>query len=64
MQNDLASRLQETTNDGILTCAQVVRFARSNDIELQNMRPILKAAGIQVKDCEQACISLRCNYFK
>ena len=64
MINDFASKLQEMTHDGILTCAQIVRFAKSNNIELENMKPILKSAGIQVKDCEQTCISLRCNYFK
>ena len=64
MSTDFASKLKEMTYDGILTCAQIVRFAKSNNIELENMKPLLKSAGIQVKDCEQTCISLRCNYFK
>lgn len=64
MANDFASELQEMTNDGILTCAQIVAFARNNHIELENMKPILKVAGIRVRDCEQTCISLRCKYFK
>jgi hypothetical protein len=64
MVNDFPSKLQEMTHDGILTCAQIVKFAKSNNIELENMKSILKAAGIQVKDCEQACISLKCNFFK
>ncbi len=28
------------------------------------MKPILKVAGILIKDCEQTCIFLRCKYFK
>jgi hypothetical protein len=64
MVTNFASKLQEITNDGILTCAQIFKFAKNNDIELQNMKSILKVAGIQVKDCEQTCISLRCKYFK
>lgn len=64
MVNDFASKLHEMTRDGTLTCVQLVKFARNNDIELQNMKPIVKAAGIQVKDCEQTCISYRCKYFK
>ena len=64
MVNDFTSKLQEMTHDGILSCAQIVRFAKSNNIELGNMKPLLKAAGIQVKECEQTCISLKCNYFK
>jgi hypothetical protein len=62
--NDFASKLQEMTSDGILTCAQLYKFARTNNIELQSMKPIIKVAGIRIKDCEQTCISLRCNYFK
>jgi len=62
--NDFASKLQEMTSDGILTCAQLYKFARTNNIELQSMKPIIKIAGIRIKDCEQTCISLRCNYFK
>ena len=64
MENDFASKLQEMTNDRILTCSQIVTFARNNHIELQNMKSILQAAGIQVRDCEQNCISLRCKHFK
>ena len=64
MVNDFASRLKEMTHDGILSCVQIVRFARNNDIELHNMKPLLKAAGIHLKDCEQTCISYRCKYFK
>ena len=64
MGNDFTSKLQEMTNDGILTCTQIFKFAKNNNIELQNMKPILKVAGIQLKDCEQTCISLRCKYFK
>jgi len=63
MVNDFASELQEMTNDGILTCAQIVAFAKNNNIELEDMKPLLKTAGIQVKDCEQTCVSLRCKYF-
>jgi hypothetical protein len=62
--NDFASKLQEMTSDGILTCAQLYKFARTNNVELQSMKPIIKVAGIRIKDCEQTCISLRCNYFK
>ena len=62
--NDFASKLQEMTSDGILTCAQLYKFARTHNIELQSMKPIIKVAGIRIKDCEQTCISLRCNYFK
>jgi hypothetical protein len=62
--NDFASKLQEMTSDGILTCAQLYKFARTNNIELQSMKPIIEVAGIRIKDCEQTCISLRCNYFK
>jgi hypothetical protein len=64
MITDFSSKLQEMTYDGILTCAQIVRFAKHNNIELEEMKPLLKTAGIQVKDCEQTCISQRCNYFK
>ena len=62
--NDFVSKLQEMTSDGILTCAQLYKFARTNNIELQSMKPIIKVAGIRIKDCEQTCISLRCKYFK
>ena len=64
MVNDFASQLKEMSNDGILSCVQIVTFARNNDIELHTMKPILKAAGIQVKDCERTCISYRCQHFK
>ena len=63
MSTDFASKLQEMTYDGILTCAQIVRFAKNNNIELEEMKPLLKTAGIQVKDCEQTCISLKCKHF-
>ena len=36
---------------------------KNNNIELDNMKPLLEAAGIKVKDCEQTCISLKCKYF-
>jgi hypothetical protein len=64
MITDFASKLQGMTYDGILTCSQIVRFAKNNNIKLENMKLLLHAAGIKVKDCEQTCISLRCNYFK
>jgi len=64
MLNDFASKLQEMTNNGILTCGQLYKFARTNNIELQSMKPIIEVAGIRIKDCEHTCISLRCNYFK
>ena len=64
MVDDFTSKLQEMTNDGILNCSQIVTFARNNHIELENMKSILQTAGIQVRDCEQTCISLKCKYFK
>ena len=64
MLNDFASKLQAMTNNGILTCGQLYTFARTNNIELQSMKPIIEVAGIRIKDCEHTCISLRCNYFK
>jgi len=63
MSTDFASKLKEMTYDGILTCAQIVTFAKHNNIELEKMKPLLKATGIKVKDCEQTCISLKCKYF-
>ena len=64
MADDVAHKLQELAGNGVLTCAQIYKFARNNAIELQHMKPLLQAAGIRVKDCEQTCISLRCTYFK
>ena len=64
MVNDFASKLQAMTNNGILTCGQLYKFARTNNIELQSMKPIIEVAGIRIKDCEQTCISRRCEYFK
>jgi len=64
MVSDFVSKLQEMADDGILSCVQIVGFARNNDIQLHTMKPILNAAGIQVKDCERTCISYKCKYFK
>jgi len=61
--DERVQRLQEIAGNGVLTCAQIVTFARSHGIELQQMKPLLKAAGVQVKDCEQTCISLKCKHF-
>ena len=63
MITNFASKLKEMTYDGILTCAQIVTFAKHNNIELEKMKPLLEDAGIKVKDCEQACISQRCKHF-
>ena len=35
MITDFASELKEMTYDGILTCAQIVTFAKHNNIELE-----------------------------
>ena len=64
MVNYFAVKLQEMAKDGMLSCVQIVKFARNNDIELHQMKPLLKAAGINVKDCGQTCVSYRCQYFK
>ena len=64
MITDCASKLKKMTCDGILTCAQIVTFAKHNNIELEKMKPLLHAAGIKVKDCEQTCLSLKCTFFK
>ena len=64
MADDFAHKLQEIADNGVLTCTQIYKCARNNAIELQHMKPLLQVAGVRVKDCEQTCISLRCNYFK
>jgi hypothetical protein len=64
MADDRAQKLQAMAGNGVLTCTQIYTFARNNAIELQYMKPLLRVAGIRVKDCEQTCISLRCKYFK
>ena len=64
MVNDTTVTLQEMAKDGILSCVQIVKFARNNDIELHQMKPLLQAAGIHLKDCGQTCVSYRCQYFK
>jgi hypothetical protein len=33
MENDFVFKLQEMTNDGILTCAQICKFAKKNNID-------------------------------
>ena len=64
MVNDFAAKLQQMAKDGILTCVRIIKFARNNDIKLHNIRLLLKAARIHLKDCGQTCISYRCKNFK
>ena len=63
MITDFASKLKEMTCDGILTCAQIVTFAKHNNIELEKMKLLLKAEGIKGKDCEHTCIYQGCKHF-
>ena len=63
LANNLTSELKEMSRNGVLTCGQLYQFARNNSIELQSMKPLIKAAGIEIKDCAQICISLRCKHF-
>ena len=63
--SDLGAKFRETARGREeLTCAQILKFAKLHYVELERMKYIMQMAGVSLKDCEQTCVSLKCEFFK
>lgn len=55
MTEELQDQLKKLVPDGKMTCVHAHRFAHDQSIELGNMKRLLDACGIRLKECQLGC---------